>query len=362
MLRILIVMLKKLGKVGGFIYIAAIITATVLFTIHDADRNLRKEVVIEAGSSIKIEDFFNDCPNDAKFTCDISQIDTKTPAVYKLTVFYDEAFEKEVILKIEDHTGPKGIALPKLLYTTWKVPDAESCVGYLYDLSGIAKIEYQNGAPSFTEGGEYKVPVVVTDTYGNDTVIDVPFTVIDDHTAPVIKGVHDLEVSGDLHDLDYFTGISVKDDYDDEPVLKVNDSLVNYKAPGTYEVIYMAVDKAGNLSSVKAKITIVMGEEFVETELVDADAELGVGSAGHDVLMGVSLNAGVDPEHGIDPLSLVLCQVRQDSVEFHLVQQREVVDEAEVVVYEGQPFVGRSVFKCVCVSVECQEPAFAGQS
>ena len=266
-------MLKKLGKVGGFLYIAAIITATVLFTIHDADRNLRKEVVIEAGSSIKIEDFFNDCPNDAKFTCDISQIDTKTPAVYKLTVFYDEAFEKEVILKIEDHTGPKGIALPKLLYTTWKVPDAESCVGYLYDLSGIAKIEYQNGAPSFTEGGEYKVPVVVTDTYGNDTVIDVPFTVIDDHTAPVIKGVHDLEVSGDLHDLDYFTGVSVKDDYDDEPVLKVNDSLVNYKAPGTYEVIYMAVDKAGNLSSVKAKITIVMGEEFVETELVDADAE-----------------------------------------------------------------------------------------
>ena len=283
-------MIKKLGKIGAFLYIAAIVVATVLFTIRDADRNLRKEIVIEAGSEIKIEDFFNDCPDDARFVCDISDINTNEPAIYKLTVFYGETFEKDVILKIEDHTGPRGIALPKSIYTTWKVPAPESCVGYLYDLSGIAKIEYQNGTPSFSEGGEYKVPVAVTDTYGNTTVIDVPFTVIDDHTAPVITGVHDIEAGEDLHDLDYFTGIKVKDDYDPEPVLKVNDSLVNYRLPGTYEVIYMAVDKAGNLSSVKAKITIAVPDTTEENEFSDLDAEYDYYTYGSGDVYSIAAN------------------------------------------------------------------------
>ena len=159
-------MFKGIGKIGGVLYIAAIVIATVCLTIRDADRNLIKEVVIEAGSQINIGDFFNDCPEDARFVTDISGIDTNIPAVYKLKVFYSDAFEKEVTLRIEDRTGPKGVALPKSTYLGWKLPDAQDCVGYLYDLSGIAKIEFRDGEPRFTEGGEFEVPVAVTDVYG----------------------------------------------------------------------------------------------------------------------------------------------------------------------------------------------------
>ena len=124
-------MFKTIGKIGAFVYCAAIVAVSVIFTIRDANRNLKHEAVIEAGNQIRIQDFFESCPSDARFVTDVSNIDTTEPAVYQLKVFYDEAFEKDVVLRIEDHTAPKGIALPKSLYTTWKAPEAADCVGYL---------------------------------------------------------------------------------------------------------------------------------------------------------------------------------------------------------------------------------------
>ena len=145
---------KIIGRITAFLYIAAILVITVVFTIRDANRNLVREVTIEAGSKIQIEDFFKECPKDARFVTDISGIDTNIPAVYQLTVFYDEAFEKDVILRIEDHTPPKGVALPKMQYARVKWPEPSECVGYLYDLSGIATIEYRDGVPDYQLTGD----------------------------------------------------------------------------------------------------------------------------------------------------------------------------------------------------------------
>ena len=242
---------------GTFVAGAAVI-AGACFNMSDKKDHydLKKEVVLEAGSRIRIEDFFSDCPDDARFVTDISDIDTDVPAVYLLTVSYEKTLTEDVTLKIEDHTGPKGKAISQTVYTTWKMPEAEECVDDLYDLSGIAKVEYQNSTPKFTSGGTFDVPVVATDMYGNDTKIQVPFMVIDDRTAPVIEGVHDINAEGDARKLNLLDGIVVYDDYDMEPVIKVNDSMVNYNKSGEYEIIYSAVDKAGNVSSAKAMINI----------------------------------------------------------------------------------------------------------
>ena len=164
-------MYKVAAKIAAFIYCAAIVVISVVFTILDANNNLVKEVSLEAGGKINIEDFFNDCPADARFLTDISSIDTKVPAVYQLAVQYGEMFEDTVTLKIEDHTGPRGVALPKELYARTKWPKASECVGFLYDLSGVAKVEYQNGTPNIEIAGDYMIPVEVTDWYDNKTVI-----------------------------------------------------------------------------------------------------------------------------------------------------------------------------------------------
>ena len=248
---------KIVGRIAAFLYIAAILVVTVVFTIRDANRNLVREVTIEAGSEIKIEDFFKECPKDARFVTDVSTINTDIPAVYQLTVFYDEAFEKDVILRIEDHTPPKGIALPKMQYARVKWPEASECVGYLYDLSGIATVEYRDGVPDYQITGDYLVPVVVTDWYNNSTVIDVPFHVTDDHNAPLFYGIRDIYIDDSADaSINYFDGVTWKDDYDEDPRVIVDDSEVILGTEGVYKITYKAADKAGNVRKQDAYVII----------------------------------------------------------------------------------------------------------
>ena len=251
-------MYRLIAKIGSIAYVAALTVAAVVCIIMDADKNLVREVMIEAGSSIEIEDFFKTCPNDARFVSDISVIDTNVPAVYQLTVRYDEVFVEDVTLRIEDHTAPKGIALPHDQYASLEWPDASECVGYLYDLSGIAKIEYRDGTPTYQFTGDYLVPVVVTDWYDNSTVIDVPFHVTDDHNAPLFYGIHDIYVA-DSEDaqIDYFEGVTYVDDYDEAPRVVVDSSKVVLGQEGTYEITYKAMDEARNIRSQTAYVHVV---------------------------------------------------------------------------------------------------------
>ena len=263
---------KVIGKILACIYCAAIVAATVYFTIRDADRNIKKDVTIEAGSQIKIEDFFKDCPDDARFVTDVSCIDTNVPSIYMLKVFYDEAFEKDVTLRIEDHTAPKGIALPHNQYASLEWPEASECVGYLYDLSGIATIEYKYGVPDYQLTGDYLVPVVVTDWYNNSTIIEVPFHVTDDHNAPLFYGIHDITI-GDSEDavINYFEGVTVTDDYDEAPRFTVDSSRVCIGEPGKYVITYSAIDEAGNVRRQNANVIIKPSD--------DNDSVTGAGSS-----------------------------------------------------------------------------------
>ena len=255
-------MLKIIGKIGVCLCCAAIVAAAAMFIINDADNNLVREVVIEAGSEIKVEDFFNECPNDAGSLTDVSGIDTNMPSVYRLQVHYGEVFEKDVTLKIEEHTAPTGEALQKMQYANLDWTDASECVDNLFDLNGIAKIEYRDGVPDYKFTGDYMVPVVVTDWYNNSTVIEVPFHVTDDHNAPLFYGIHNITIDDSQGAyINYFDGVTVKDDFDEEPRYTVDSSKVNMGEPGTYEITYSAVDVAGNVRKQNAQVTIKHVEE-----------------------------------------------------------------------------------------------------
>ena len=285
-----------IGSMGVLIVVASAAAGGWYYLADKEGKdNLKKEVVIEAGSSIKIEDFFSNCPGDAKFVTDVSDIDTDVPAVYQLTISYEKAFTEDVTLKIEDHTGPDGKAVSQRVYTTWKMPEAEECVDGLYDLSGIAIVKYEEDTPKFEKSGEFSVPVIVTDMYGNDTVIKVPFTVIDDREAPVIEGVHDIEIEGDASEIDLLEGIFAYDDYDPEPTVKVNDFSVNYKKSGEYELTYSAFDEAGNVSNVSATLKIVLPEtEKDKNKDADKDASSDSGSSDSSGYSGSSSSGSSD--------------------------------------------------------------------
>jgi len=249
------------------LFCVSVVTAVVAYLIIDkADRNARTEVVLEAGSQILIENFFEECPEDAAFITDVSGIDVNVPAVYRLKVSYGKVFEKEVTLRIEDHTGPVGEAIPQTQFTLTKWPEASECVGCLYDLSGIAEVKYKEELPQKLNTGDYEFIVVVTDWYNNSTEISVPFHVINDQTAPFIKGVHPLTCSGDPDAVDFFEGITVTDDYDETPYFVVDDEAVDYSKNGTYEVLYKAIDSVGNIRVASTTMTVKLSGAKKKTE------------------------------------------------------------------------------------------------
>ena len=268
---------KQIAMLAGIIVLAvvAVVCGIMLFAPVGANAAVKEDVVLEAGTAITLDAFFDNVPMDAVFLTDISGIDITQPAVYQLKIGYGRSNVADVILRIEDHTGPTGEPVPQEFYLNWKMPEAKDCVKNLFDLSGVAKVVYTEGTPKFTAGGTYQVSVSATDVYGNTTIFQVPFNMIDDHTPPVIKGVHDLTLEGNPDQLNFYAGVTATDDHDPEPVLKVDESLINYAKSGTYDLVYKAMDKAGNISTAKCKITIKMSEEEEEEAASNSNTETG---------------------------------------------------------------------------------------
>ena len=268
---------KQIAMLAGIIVLAvvAVVCGIMLFAPVGANAAVKEDVVLEAGTAITLDAFFDNVPMDAVFLTDISGIDITQPAVYQLKIGYGRNKVADVILRIEDHTGPTGEPVPQEIYLNWTMPEAKDCVNNLFDLSGVAKVVYTEGTPKFTAGGTYQVSVSATDVYGNTTIFQVPFNMIDDHTPPVIKGVHDLTLEGNPDQLNFYAGVTVTDDIDPEPVIKVDESQVNYTKSGTYDLIYKAMDKAGNISTAKCKLTIKMSEEEEEEAASNSNTDTG---------------------------------------------------------------------------------------
>ena len=132
--------------------VAVMAVLIVVFVVSCDDKtNVKGDVTIEAGTPITLDVFFDEVPADAVFLTDVSGIDPNVPAIYQLKIGYGKN-DADVILRIEDHVGPTGEPVPMTLYCGWKMPEAADCVDHLYDLSGIAKIEYQEGAPIVITG------------------------------------------------------------------------------------------------------------------------------------------------------------------------------------------------------------------
>ena len=257
---------KVLSIVVGILAVGSI----ALFAACNSLNNLKKDVTIEVGTPISIDAFFENAPGNADFLTDVSGINTNEPGVYQIRIRIGKNSE-DVVLRIEDRTPPSGEAIPTTVYLNWKMPDAQDCIANLYDFSGVAKVEYQDGVPAFTTGGEYEIPIVLTDVYGNSAVINVPFTVINDTTPPVITGLHELELEGNPDQLDFYEGITVTDDYDPEPMLTFDDSQVDYTKTGTYELIYRARDKAGNIATAKTTMKIKVASETAKNKTSGGD-------------------------------------------------------------------------------------------
>ena len=76
-----------------------------------------------------------------------------------------------------------------------------------------------------------------------------------DTTPPEILGItaRSLFVGSSIA---YRGGIILRDDYDEAPRLTVDSSAVDLSTPGTYPLIYKAVDAAGNEAVAETTVTV----------------------------------------------------------------------------------------------------------
>lgn len=263
---------KKLKIITIIAGAALVITAVVIVVLYKRyQRFLRaqiiREVTIEAGTPISPDAFFTSKAPNAKFITDISTIDTSVPQSYTLDVKTGKSLVsvvEKVTLNIVDTTAPTATAVPQQIY--WdKIPDAKDVVTDVYDMSPV-EISYVEPMGKETVAGERKISVRIADIYGNESIVDVPFTIIYDPEAPVITGTKNIEAFiGDS--ILYRDGVTVTDNYDKNPVLSIDTSEVDLTKEGVYTVTYIATDDHGNTSSATITLTLrIMPARYYDPE------------------------------------------------------------------------------------------------
>ena len=250
--------------------IAGLVIGALLFVINSIEARKARiydEVTVETGIPLSLGYFFEngDIVENGRFYTDVSGINPDVPGSYKLIIEFKfvVTIRKDVILNYVDTTAPQAEAVPQTIYCG-QLPDASETVTNVSDLMHVT-VSYA-GEPDVSAGGEYVFPVSVKDDAGNETIVDVPFTVIDDHLAPLIYGAHDIEgFVGEA--ISYLDGITVTDNYDPDPELVVDNSQVNTHMSSTFPLTYIATDEYGNSSSVTVNVHLrVRPERYYEPE------------------------------------------------------------------------------------------------
>ena len=253
----------KLDRIFGFIIMPVLTgmlfgayTAYHMYTdmITEIDSELIESVDLEYGRPISLSCFFTEIPPNTQFITNVSQIDTGKLASYDVYIDCGGHIVHSV-LNVVDKTPPVGKAVAQEVYCG-EVPAAEDCVTDVFDMVGYT-VEYADGEPALDKGGDFNIPIKLTDTYGNVRIQYVPFYVKDDQTGPEIDGLKDLtvELGGTLL---YKEGVTVTDDFAENPVLTIDNTAVNLNVVGNYPVTYKAVDDVGNVTEEKITVSVVL--------------------------------------------------------------------------------------------------------
>ncbi len=236
---------------------------------------VKKVVLVEAGERCPdISAFLNFYTRHAYFT-DPSTEDRifDLPGEYEVGIrvlFFDTVSKVEV----SDRTAPKVITKDVSVERGTKVLP-EMFVESIEDYSAtdISFRDFGADGPDTSEPGEQEVVLKAVDACGNVTEFTGRLIVTSDKVPPRIEGVSDITVNFG-EGISYKKGITVIDDEDPEPVLSVDNSKVDTSKPGTYEVTYIATDKAGNTATATATVTIVLKEpETITMDYVNVKAD-----------------------------------------------------------------------------------------
>ena len=273
-------MTRKRLRIGLYasIFIALWLLVGIVIYMYVQTPGIRKKVIVETGiNTLSLSEFLleEDDLDHASFQTDLSGINLNTPGEYEIIVRIGRRLFTSELTLVD--TTPPTAEIVGIIVHERSYREAEEFVHSIQDNSEV-EVTYK-GELDFKDlkVGDNEITIVLEDSSGNRTEYKTTLTLLEreddteydtednsgDKEPPVIKGVKDRKVTVNKK-IDYLLGISASDNEDGTVTVEVDSSQVDLKKVGEYEVVYTAVDLAGNKVEEKARIKVV--EELVITE------------------------------------------------------------------------------------------------
>ncbi len=252
-----------------FAVLIALIGVLTFFIIRE-NTNVLTTLTVEAGTESVDPAAFLARPdgNPATFLIGISSQNLRVPGNYPVSISW-KGKEHASIVRVVDTVKPTGTVVDVTAMGQTPMPNE-----FVKDIQDVTEVTVSyKSFPDMTVSGKQKVTILLTDTSENVTELTATLTVIVDEQAPVISGVKAITIYlGDT--VSYRAGVTVTDDMDPNPELKVDSSAVKLNAVGKYTVVYSATDAAGNVTKIETTIDVREKKaNFVSLETIHAAAD-----------------------------------------------------------------------------------------
>ncbi len=260
----------RAALIGGMLLILALIIFIIRLIFFS--NPVERKVKVEAGTELKVKDFLKKDKVKAEFVTDVTKVSL------------DHVGEQEIVLKVkgkerksrlivQDTVAPKAKASDAVVDIDGELK-AKDLVKDIKDATDVTCSFKEK--PDLSKEGTVSATVILKDEGGNTAEVTADVKVIVDTEAPVIDGVAPL--TGFIGEpISYKSTITVTDNCTKNREVAVDNSQVDTKTEGTYDVFYSAVDHAGNETEASTTITIKeKPENYVTPEeaLKEADEVL----------------------------------------------------------------------------------------
>lgn len=252
--------------VESFVLLAAVLW--LIYLICSRELPIQPQVTVEAGSeSVSAELFQTDPEKPLTPVTDLSSLDLNRVGTYEVQFRYNDELCTSTLVVV-DTTPPSAQTAPQQIYNDESL-EPNAFITEVFDVGQVTIAFAQT--PDFTKVGQQEVSILLTDENGNTATVTEILTVIADTTPPVFGRLTDITVWVD-GSVSYKKDVTVTDDRDGELPFEVDASKVDLQKVGTYNVVYTAKDKSGNMTTVERKIT-VKEKPVINRELVDQMAK-----------------------------------------------------------------------------------------
>jgi len=225
--------------------------------------DVKESIQVEAGSDVSLTtyDFVDHGDWPVSFITPVDNLDFSKPAQHEIKLDINGKTVSSFI-HVVDTTPPAATVTDQETYVGQPI-EADAFVSNIVDVSDVT-YSYKR-KPDFDKEGITEVNIVLEDTYVNKTEYTANLKVVADNDPPVFSGIKDITIY-EGQSVSYRKNVKAIDKKDGEVSFQVDSSKVNPNKAGKYEVVYTAVDKAGNKAVEKA--AVIVKKQEVTKEIV----------------------------------------------------------------------------------------------